>query len=177
MGSSVTNDSTLEMVKAQAFELYLQQFPNVNLTVIANTVCRDRSRVSRWATDGKWKENAEKLRRLAQKDRVSHPVDEQSTEIPEEVSVESFDKALAIMSSRAAEFLGGQDFHFTSPNELIRFLEVAEKHNERRRQTEREETGGDDRLTDSSLPNQVDEAIRAGLIIINTASQLPVSDD
>ena len=177
MGSSATNDATLEMVKAQAFELYLRQFPNVNLTLIANTVSRDRSRVSRWAADGNWKENAEKLQRLARQERTAHPVDEKSTEILEEVSVESFDKALAIMSNRAAEFLGGEDFHFTSPNELIRFLEVAEKHNERRRQTEREETGGDDRLTDSSLPNQVDEAIKAGLIIINTASQLPVSDD
>lgn len=159
-------ESGLELVKAEAFQLYLIQYPNPNITKIASEVGRDRSRVSRWATEGDWAILAERIQQKQQ--ALGTPLDEDDLSV-DLSGVESFDDLVEVMSAKAVTFIAGGQFRFTSPNEIMRFLELAEKHRDRMAPKDSEDSGG---LVDSSLPEQEAEAIKAGMLLIK-AAKLP----
>ena len=175
-------DSDLELVKARAFELYLNQYPNVNLSVIANEVGRHRSRLARWAKAGDWRTTAERLHEKAmEKKRADVTTAMSENDEPGKpidlTSAKTFDEVLDMMAETAETFISDGSFRFTSANELIRFMEMAEKRAEQRRKTEQDAEGGSDLLSDSSLPNQEADALRAGMLLINAAKTTRLPDN
>jgi hypothetical protein len=170
----MVTDESLELVKAQAFQLYIQQFPNINISVIANKVCKDRSRVSRWAKDGDWLTMAERLHQKAAAQRGEASPDSEGVVI-DLSGAKTYDEVMDLMSDKASDFIEGQSFRFSSPNEILRFLEMAEKHRDRKEKEQDTEDSG--AIIDSSLPEREAEALRAGMILINAAQQPKVSVD
>lgn len=168
----MATDESLELVKAQAFQLYVQQYPNINISVIANQVNKDRSRVSRWAKDGDWLTMAERLHQKAAAHRGEAPSDSEGVVI-DLSGAKTFDEVMDLMSEKASDFIDGNAFRFTSPNEILRFLEMAEKHKERKEKEQVAEKSG--AIIDSSLPEREAEALKAGMLLIKAAKHPKVA--
>lgn len=112
---------------------------------------------------------AERLNQKAAKEAGETSPDDEGIEV-DFSGAKTFDEVMDLMSDKATDFIEGQSFKFTSPNEILRFLEMAEKHKERKeKEREAEEAGG---ILDSSLPEQEEQAIKAGFLLIN-AAKLP----
>jgi hypothetical protein len=166
----MATDEALELTKAQAFQLYVEQFPNINISVIASQVNKDRSRVSRWAKDGDWLGMAEGLHRKAAAQRGESDSEGVIIDLS---GAKTFDEVMDLMSEKASDFIEGQSFKFSSPNEILRFMEMMEKHKERKEKAQIAEDSG--AIVDSSLPEREVDALKAGMLLIKAAKHPKVS--
>ncbi len=160
-------ETPTDEVKALAFQIYLEQYPNINLQLIADQVGRHRSNISRYAELGQWAEVSKRIH--ARRQQESGGSDVAVLELEEILESGSFDELLDKLADKAVEYMTGGGFRFNSPNEVMRFLEMAEKHKDRRdREGPSESSSG---LEDSSLPEQEEAATKAGMLLINQAAR------
>jgi hypothetical protein len=154
-------ESETDLLRYQAFKLYCQQYPDTNLTIIAEAVERNRSNVSRWAKEGRWEELAKELRDSAEEKAAVASSDE--AEEQEDVHV-ALDQLMDRLTLKALDYIdrNEDDFEFTSASQVLRFLDMLSRHEASKGPARPGLTG----LEDSRLPGEEADAIRAGALLL-----------